>query len=120
MPCSGLSEATCGKGKMEDASALYAARHCARRINTVRKAVRLYGADHERIAALLRSTWEGRRSAMRGGGDAGLLLGVSSTQVLLDGVPLRKRPTNRSFAPRVHSWLKTSCLFRAKTPHQSQ
>jgi hypothetical protein len=64
---------------MEDASTLYAAQHCARRINTVRKAVRLYGADHERIPTLLRSTWEGRRSALRSGGDAGLLLGVSST-----------------------------------------
>ncbi|MGB9485053.1 MAG: transposase [Terriglobia bacterium] len=52
---------------MEDAPALYAAQHCARRINTAREAVRLYGADHERIAiaALLRSTWEGRRSALR-------------------------------------------------------
>ena len=52
---------------MEDAPALNAAEHCARRINTAREAVRLYGADHERIAiaALLRSTWEGRRSALR-------------------------------------------------------
>jgi hypothetical protein len=105
---------------MEDASALYAAQPCARRLNTAREAVRLYGADHERITitALLRSAWEGRRSALRGGGEAGSLLGASSTQVLLDGVPLRKRPTDRGFAPRVHFRLKTSCLFRAKTPHQ--
>ena len=105
---------------MEDASALYAAQPCARRLNTAREAVRLYGADHDRITitALLRNAWEGPRSALRGGGEAGLLLGASSTQVLFDGVPLRKRPTDRSFAPRVHFRLKTSCLFRAETPHQ--
>jgi len=97
---------------MEDASALYAAQHFAHRINTAREAVRLYGADHEpiTIAALLRSTREGRRSALRGGGEAGLLLGVPSTLVLLDGVPLQKRPS--SFAPRVHFWLGTDRIFQ--------
>ena len=84
---------------MEDASPLYAAQRFARRINTAREAVRLYGPDHERITALLRSTWEGRRSALRGGGEAGLLLHLSSTEVLRDGVPFKKRPTNFSFAP---------------------
>jgi hypothetical protein len=103
---------------MEDASALHAAQRCACRLNTAREAVRLYGADQERIPALLRSTWEGRCSALRGGGEGGSLLGVAGTRVLLDGVPLRKPPTNRSFAPRVHVRLKTTWLFRAKTSHQ--
>jgi hypothetical protein len=99
---------------MEDASALYAAQRCAPRINTAPEAVRPYGADHKRItiAALLRSTWEGRRSALRGGGEGGLLLGVSSTQVLFDGIPLQKPPTNRSFAPRVHFWLAADRIFQ--------
>ena len=101
---------------MEDASALHGARRCACRLNTARESVRLHGADHEQIRALLRNTWEGRRSALRGGGEGGSLLGVSSTQGLLDGVPLRKPPTNRSFAPKVHFRLKTSCLFRATPP----
>jgi len=92
------------KRKMEDASALYAAQRFPRRLNTGREAVRLCGADHERatITALLRSTCEGLRPTLRGGGEAGLLLGVSSTEILLDGVPFQKRPTNRSFASRVH------------------
>ena len=64
---------------MEDASTLYAAQRFARCINTARKAVRLYGVDQERIMALLGSTWEGRRSVLRGGGEAELLPGVSST-----------------------------------------
>jgi len=99
---------------MEDASALYAAKCCARRINTVRKAIRLYGADHEQITitALLSSTWGSHRSALRGDGEAGLHLGVSSTSVLLDGLPLQKPPTNRSFAPRVHFWLAADRIFQ--------
>ena len=99
---------------MEDASALYAAQCCARRINTARKAIRLYGADHKQITitTLLRSTCESRRSALRGDGEAGMLLGVSSTRVLLDGVPLQKPPTNRSFAPRVHFWLAADRIFQ--------
>ena len=99
---------------MEDASVLYAAQRFAGRINTAREAIRLDGADHERvtITALLRSTWEGLRSTLRGGGEAGLLLGASSTQVLLDLVPLQKRPTNRSFASRVHFWLAADRIFQ--------
>ena len=88
---------------MEDASALYAAQRFPRRLNTGRKAVPLCGVDHERVTipALLRNTCEGLRPALKGDGEAGLLLGVSSTEVLLDGVPLQKRPTNRSFASRI-------------------
>ena len=99
---------------MEDASALYAAQCCARRINTVRKAIRLCGADHEQITitALLSSAWGSRCSTLRGDGEAGLHLGVSSTSVLLDGVPLQKPPTNRSFAPRVHFWLAADRIFQ--------
>jgi hypothetical protein len=41
-----------------------------------------------------------------------LFLGVSSTTVLLDGVPLRKPPTNRSFAPKVHFWLAADRVFQ--------
>ena len=90
---------------MEDASALYAAQRFARRLNIPQKTVRLYGPDHERTRALLRSTWEGLRSALRGCGEAGLLLSVSGTQALLDGVPSKKLPTHRSFGPRVCFWL---------------
>ena len=99
---------------MEDASALHATQCCVGRVNTAREAVHPYGADHERgtIAALLRSIWEGRRSALRGGGEGQLFLGASSTSVLLNGVPLRKPPTNRSFAPRVYFWLAADRAFQ--------
>ncbi|MGD1104199.1 MAG: HEAT repeat domain-containing protein [Terriglobia bacterium] len=62
------------------------------------KTVRLYGAEHERTTALLGTAWDDLRAALKFSGEAGLLLGVSSGQVLLDGVPLEKRPTDRSFA----------------------
>ena len=99
---------------MKGAPALYAAQCFTPRMNTAREAVRPCGADHERItiAALLRTTWEGRRSALRGGGEGGLFPGVSGTQVLLAGVPLQKPPANRSFAPRVHFWLAADRIFQ--------
>jgi len=106
---------------MEDASALYAAQRFAARSNTARDAIRLDGADHERvtITALLRSTWEGRHSALRDGGEAGLLLSVPSTQVLSADIPLQKRPTNRSFAPKIHFRLAADRIFQGDRRHDA-
>ena len=87
-----------GEGDMEDASNLVAARSFARSLNILLKTVRLYGAEHERTTALLGIAWDDLRAALKHSGEAGLLLGVSGSQVLLDGVPLEKRPTDRSFA----------------------
>ena len=99
---------------MEDAPALYAAQCFEPRINTAQDAVRLYGADHERIAiaALLRSTWEGRRSALRAAekGDCSWVCLVR--KYCPTGIPLRKVLTNRSFAPRVHFWLAADRIFQ--------
>ncbi len=86
------------KGIMEDASNLVAARSFARSLNILLKTVRLYGADHERTITLLGTAWDDLCAALKFAGESGLLLGVSGSQVLLDGVPLEKRPTDRSFA----------------------
>src|SRR5271157_722226 len=88
---------------MEDASNLIAVRSFARSLNILLKTVRLYGADHERTTALLGTAWDDLRAALERSGEAGLLLGVSSGQILLDGVPLEKRPTDRSFAQLLNS-----------------
>jgi len=80
-----------------------AARRFARSLNILLKTVRLYGAEHERTQALLGTAWDDLRAAMQEAGKTGLLLGVSGTQVLLDGVPLEKRPTDRSFAQLLSS-----------------
>jgi hypothetical protein len=88
---------------MEDSSNLVAARSFARSLNILLKTVRLYGAEHERTTALLESAWVDLRAALKHSGESGLLLGVSGNQVLLDGVPLEKRPTDRSFAQLLNS-----------------
>jgi len=83
---------------MDDASNLIAARGFARSLNILLKTVRLYGAEHERTTALLSTAFDELREMLKSSGDAGVLLGVSGGQVLLDGVPLEKRPSDRSFA----------------------
>jgi hypothetical protein len=83
---------------MEDASNLVSARSFARSLNILLKTVRLYGAEHERTTAMLETAWEELRAALKLSGEAGLLLGVSGSQVLVDGIPLEKRPSDRSFA----------------------
>jgi hypothetical protein len=90
---------------MEGPSALYAAQRFARWLSLPQEPVRIYGADHEQITAHLRSAREGLRSALRGGGEARLLVGGSSTKVPHNGGPLNKRSANHSFAPSVHLWL---------------
>ncbi len=97
------AQTTCGlavtaERDMEDASNFVAARGFARSLNILLKTVRLYGADHERTTALLGTAWDELHAALGLAGEAGLLLGVSGGQVLLDGVPLDKGPSDRSFA----------------------
>ena len=100
MTCSGAAIA---ESPMEDASNLVSARSFARSLNILLKTIRLYGAEHERTTALLETAWEELRAALKFSGEAGLLLGVSGTQVLLDGIPLERRPTDRSFAQLLSS-----------------
>jgi hypothetical protein len=88
---------------MEDASTLDAARRFARSLNILLKTVRLYGADHERTTARMGAAWEDLRSTLKGAGQGGLLLGVSGDQILVDGVPLEARPTDKSFAQLLSS-----------------
>ena len=83
---------------MIEASHLVAARSFARSLNILLKTVRLYGADHERTSSIMGTAFDELREILRSSGDAGFLLGVSGSQVLLDGVPLEKRPSDRSFA----------------------
>jgi hypothetical protein len=83
---------------MIEASHLVAARSFARSLNILLKTVRLYGADHERTSSIMGTAFDELREILRSSGDTGFLLGVSGSQVLLDGIPLEKRPSDRSFA----------------------
>jgi hypothetical protein len=95
---SGHAGGTAIDENMEDVSNLVAARSFARSLNILLKTVRLYGAEHERTTSLLSTAFDELREILKSAGDGGVLLGVSGSQVLLDGVPLEKRPSDRSFA----------------------
>jgi hypothetical protein len=74
------------------------ARAFVRSLNVLLKFSRLYGLEHARSAGQLDATWAELEAALGAGGDAGLLLGTSGSQLLLDGVPLESTPAERSFA----------------------
>src|ERR1700756_4154118 len=65
-----------------------AARQFVRSLNILLKFARLYEFGHVRTAAQFETTWKELRAALDEAGDAGLLMGASGTQIVLDGVPL--------------------------------
>jgi hypothetical protein len=75
-----------------------AARQFVRSLNILLKFARLYEFGHVRTAAQFETTWKELRSALDEAGGAGLLLGASGAQILLDGVPLGAAAAERSFA----------------------
>jgi len=96
---------------MDTDSTLAAARAFARNLNILLKMARLYGFDHERTASLFDAAWSELRAALHQAGEAGILLGVSGSLVLLDGVPLEPKPTDRSFAQLLSSTGLSSVHF---------
>jgi len=75
-----------------------AARQFVRSLNILLKFARLYEFGHVRTAAQFETTWKELRTALNEAGEAGLLLGASGAQILLDGVPLGAAAAERSFA----------------------
>jgi hypothetical protein len=75
-----------------------AARAFVRSLNILLKFARLYGFDHARTREQLETAWRELREAIPMGTDAGLLLGASGSQLLLDGVPLEGAPAEKQFA----------------------
>jgi hypothetical protein len=75
-----------------------AARQFVRSLNILLKFARLYEFGHVRTAAQFETTWAELRMALDEAGGAGLLLGASGAQILLDGVPLGAAAAERSFA----------------------
>lgn len=74
------------------------ARAFVRSLNILLKFARLYGFDHSRTVEQLDTAWKELREAFPSGSDAGLLLGATGSQLLLDGVPLEGSPPERQFA----------------------
>jgi hypothetical protein len=74
------------------------ARAFVRSLNILLKFARLYGYEHTRTVEMMDVAWRELMEAMPIGSDAGLLLGASGSQLLLDGVPLEGSPAERQFA----------------------
>jgi len=75
-----------------------AGRAFVRSLNILLKFARLYGYEHARTNEQLQIAWQELRTAIPMGTDAGLLLGATNTQLLLDGVPLEGSPAEKQFA----------------------
>src|SRR6201990_908637 len=80
-----------------------AARQFVRSLNILLKFARLYEFGHVRTAAQFETTWKELRAALDEAGEAGLLLGASGAQILLDGVPLGAAAAERSFAQLLYT-----------------
>src|SRR5499433_3807660 len=92
-----------------------AARQFVRSLNILLKFARLYEFGHVRTAAQFETTWKELRAALDEAGDAGLLLGASGAQILLDGVPLGAAAGERSFAQLLTTSGIASIHFAANT-----
>jgi hypothetical protein len=75
-----------------------AGRAFVRSLNILLKFARLYGYEHARTIEQLQIAWQELRTAIPLGTDAGLLLGATNSQLLLDGVPLEGSPAEKQFA----------------------
>ncbi len=87
------------------------ARAFVRSLNVLLKFARLYGLEHTRSATQLESAWAELREAVRNASAAGLLLGASGSQLLLDGEPLDSTHAERSFADLLNAAGVASICF---------
>ncbi len=93
-------------------STIPSARAFVRSLNVLFKFARLYGLEHSRSAGQFDATWNELQEAVQLAGEAGLLLGTSGSQLLLDGVPLESTPAERSFAELLNSAGVASIAFQ--------
>jgi hypothetical protein len=75
---------------------LSGAKAFARSLNILLKHVRLYGLNHKRSTEQFEQAWTLLQSILTG--DTGFLLGITNSQLLLDGIPLEAGPAEQSFA----------------------
>lgn len=67
-------------------------------LNILVKYVRLYGFAHKRTEAQFQTAWKELQNGLPSTGEAGFLLGVSGSTLLLDGIPLEAGQAERTFA----------------------
>src|SRR5271165_5681705 len=95
-----------------------AGRAFVRSLNILLKFARLYGYDHVRTTEQLGVAWYELRTAIPEGGDEGLLLGATGTQLLLDGVPLEGSPAEKQFAQLLSAAGLASVQFKAQVSEE--
>src|SRR6202162_1643374 len=94
------------------------ARAFVRSLNVLLKFSRLYGLEHTRSARQFDAAWDELRQAVSIAGSAGMLLGVSGSQLLLDGVPLESTHAERSFANLLNSAGVASICFQPEVTRE--
>jgi len=82
-----------------------------RSLSLVLKSARLYKFEHERTMAQFEEAWTQLRAALTGTGEAGILLGISGKQLLLDGAALKGGPAEQSFTDLLASASLASVHF---------
>jgi len=99
--------------KVRTDAKIIAARSFVRSLNILLKFVRLYGFEHVRTAAQFETTWNELRAAVPPYDEAGLLLGATGSQLLVDGVPL-ETGAERSFAQMLSAAGLSSIHFSSR------
>src|SRR5271170_5630912 len=94
------------------------ARTFVRSLNVLLKYARLYGLEHSRSANQFDLAWAELEEAVGSAGTAGMLLGVSGSQLLVDGVPLESTPAERSFAGLMNSSGVASISFQPQVTRE--
>ena len=93
---------------------LNSARAFVRSLNILLKYARLYSFDHARTASQFETAWTELHAAIPVTNEAGLLLGASNSQLLLDGVPVEATPAERSFAQLLSAASLSSIQFTSR------
>src|SRR5712692_4966244 len=88
-----------------------AARAFLRSLNILLKSARMYGLDHQRTAAQYDTALRELHTALPSEGTAGLTLGVSGKQLLVDGAAVDTSPAERSFADLLSAGKLSSIHF---------
>ncbi len=91
-----------------------AGRAFLRNLNILLKYTRLYGFEHVRTVTQFKTAWVELMSAISHDLEGGLLLGVSETTLLLDGVPMEASPAERSFVDLMNQSGLASISFTSK------
>ncbi len=98
-----------------DSQKLATVRNFLRSLNVLLKACRLYGIDHSRTNAQLKTAWDALFAGLKAQG--GLQLAVTGSRLMIDGEAIKAAPAESSFAEMVSSAGISSIEF---TPHASQ